>query len=138
MVGLEAHADPKSTTRSAPDGVSVQNQNNLAQGYGALLASLAALVAYGWFYRQLKDGKQPGNLPAAIMYTANDSTLLMAALLTPDQGWSTRIVYGIFVGVGVLISRHLLSVAKREAGADTRVVAPRCGVVSVRLRSAAA
>jgi|GEM_PF-6025632 len=117
-VGLEAHSDPKHTTRSGPDGVSVQNQNNPAQGYGALAASLAALVAYGWFYRQLKDGKQPGNLPAAIMYTANDSTLLVAALLTPGQGWSTRIVYGIFVGVGVLISRHLLSVAKREAGAE--------------------
>lgn len=93
-------------------------QNNLVQGYGAAFASLAALVSYGWFYQQLKDGKQPGNLPAALMYTANDTTLLLAALLTPTQGLSTRLVYAVFVGFGVCVSRHLMHTIKQERGAE--------------------
>ncbi len=85
-VMAEVASERKTPSLSDPEAARAQTQNNPTQSYGTLLASLAALVAYGWFYRQLKDGKQPGNLPAAIMYVANDSTLLVAALLTPKQG----------------------------------------------------
>ena len=48
------------------------------------------------------------------MYAVNDSALFLAALLTPGQGITTRIAYGIFSGFGILVSRQLLITRPRE------------------------
>jgi len=97
-----------------PEATAETQQSSTLHNSVALLSTLSAVAAYGIFFRQLKQGKTPGNLPAAIMYTVNDSALFVAALLTPGQGITTRIAYGVFSGFGILVSRHLLNTRSRE------------------------
>jgi hypothetical protein len=118
----EPHATPLLTTdkdiSTKPESRSETQQSSPLHNFVALFSTLSAIAAYGIFFRQLKQGKTPGNLPAAIMYTVNDSALFVAALLTPGQGITTRIAYGIFSGFGVLVSRELLKTRPREESTE--------------------
>jgi hypothetical protein len=97
-----------------PEATAETQQSSTLHNSVTLLSTLSAIAAYGIFFRQLKQGKTPGNLPAAIMYAVNDSALFLAALLTPGQGITTRIAYGIFSGFGILVSRQLLITRPKE------------------------
>jgi hypothetical protein len=107
---LSTEKDPSTKTETPSE----TQQSSTLHNSVALLSTLSAIAAYGIFFRQLKQGKTPGNLPAAIMYAVNDSALFLAALLTPGQGITTRIAYGIFSSFGILVSRQLLVTRPKE------------------------
>jgi len=112
--GAKANITTNKSAVITASAATTTEQDTTKPNYSAIFSSLAAIASYGLFYRQLKRGETPGNLPTAIMYTVNDCSLLLAAVLTPAQGMSARIVYGVFAGFGVLITRHLVATTRNE------------------------
>lgn len=83
--------------------ITASNPISLRQNLLSLLGTSAAVGSMGWYYLQVRKGTTASNLVSASLFLANDTVLFGSALMTPDQGLTTRAVYGVFTGMGVAV-----------------------------------